>query len=372
MKVNLIATATMGLESVLGREVKALGFEDAKIFDGKVEYTGELKDICRSNLWLRTAGRIYIKMGQFDATTFDELFEKTKALPWSDWIPADGRFPVSKVTSRKSELFSKSDCQRIVNKAIAEHLKEAHGVQSLPEHGANFPIRIQIDKDEVILSMDSSGSGLNKRGYRAASDIAPLRETLAAGLLYLSHWDPERDVLLDPMCGSGTLLIEAGMMARNVAPGLDRTFGSEGWDLTPEAMWEEARSEAKAAIKQDAKWRIFGSDISGQALATARGNIQKAGLKDIFVQTLPLQDVDSRFERGKIVTNPPYGERLEEKASVEAIYLEMGKVFRSRFQDWKYYVLTAHEGFESLFGAKSTKNRKLYNGGIKCWFHQYF
>jgi len=372
MKVSLMATTAMGLEAVLAREIKAAGIDPVRIFDGRVEFDGTLEDIINSNLWLRTAGRIYIKIGEFTATTFDDLFEKTKALPWSDWIQKDGNFPVANVTSRKSTLFSKSDCQAIVKKAVVESLRSAFNTQTLPETGADFPIRIQIDSDVVTLSIDSSGTGLNKRGYRSYGDAAPLRETLAAGLILLSRWRPNEDVLLDPFCGTGTILIEAGLLAKNIAPGLNRSFNSEKWQVMGKQRWVDAKAHAQSLIKLDAPCQIYGSDINGKTLSAARVNIDRAGLIDIHVQKLPVSEISSRFAKGRIIANPPYGERLSDRPQVEALYREMGAVFRMQFPEWSYYVLTANDHFESLFGQKSDKNRKLYNGGIKCWFYQFF
>ena len=243
MSETLIATTTMGFESVLKQELQGLDLNDLKVFDGKVEFKGDIQDICKTNLWLRTAGRIYIKISEFKAFTFDELFEQTKALPWEKWIQQDAQFPVTQVTSRKSVLFSKSDCQAIVKKAVVNRLQSVYKASRLPETGPVVPIRIQIEKDQVILSIDTSGSGLNKRGYRDNQEKAPLRETLAAGLILLSRWRPNEDVLIDPFCGSGTILIEAGLMAKNIAPGLNRTFGAENWSAIPKSYWDEARKE---------------------------------------------------------------------------------------------------------------------------------
>lgn len=372
MKVTLIATTAMGLEAVCARELKALGIDSTRVFDGKVEWEGDLTDICNANLWLRTAGRIYIKVGEFKALTFDELFEQTQDLPWEKWIGPKDRFPVSKVTSRKSELFSKSTCQSIVKKAIVKRLKDAHGVSHLPEMGAQCAVRIQIDKDNVTLSIDSSGEGLSKRGYRAHMDLAPIRETLAAGLILLSRWRPEEDALIDPMCGTGTILIEAGMIAKNIAPGLNRSFAAEKWSCIPKKLWANARQQAKLAIKQDVEFRIYGSDINHTALSVARKNIALAGLDGIYVQKLPVQDLESRFKKGKIITNPPYGERLGDKDDVDALYEDFGDVVAENFPDWHTYIITPHQDFEELFGKKATRKRKLFNANIRCDYYQFY
>lgn len=369
--MTLFATATMGLESELNHELKTLGYS-TKVFDGKVEFEGDLTDICKTNLWLRTAGRVYIKMGEFEATTFDSLFEQTQDLPWETWIGPHDAFPVTKVTSRKSILFSKSDSQALVKKAVVERLKQAHRVQTLPETGAVFAIRIQIENDRVTLSLDTSGVSLSNRGYRAHSDDAPLRETLAAGMLMLARWKPDRDVLLDPLCGTATILIEAGLMAKNMAPGLQRQFESENWDIIPKKLWKDARQSARDAIIQKPDCHIYGSDNNFRTLDIARKNIQLAGLDNVFVQTLPVQEARSRFDIGKIVTNPPYGARLSDLEETEALYKDMGKTFSKEFKDWSYYILSPHEKFDRVFGKKYNKNRKLYNGGIKCWLYQFF
>lgn len=372
MTVTLIATTTMGLEAMLKRELVALGYSNFRVGDGKVEFDAEISDICKANLWCRTAGRIFLKIGQFEATTFDALFDRTKALNWSDWIGPDDAFPVSKVSSKKSELFSKSDSQAIVKKAVVESLKQSHKQSSLPETGAPFPIRIQIESDVVVLSIDTSGPGLNKRGYRAHMDKAPLRETLAAGLVMLSHYNPERDIVLDPFCGTGTILIEAAMIAKNMAPGLNRTFNAEEWKAIPVLFWEEARQEARDAMNPDAPCQLFGSDSDGRVLDIARENIELAGVSGVHVQTLPMQEVRSRHGRGKIITNPPYGERMYSPEDIQLLYEDMGDVFRKHFPEWKYYILSASENFFSQFGERSTKHRKLFNGGMQCWFYQYF
>lgn len=371
-KITLIATTTMGFESVLAKEIKALGFTQVTVMDTKVEFEATLADICKCNLWLRTAGRIYVKIGQFTALTFDDLFDQTKELPWEHWISSEDAFPVSKITSRKSELFSKSNCQAIVKKAVAERLQSVYKVNRLPENAASAAIRVQIEKDIVTLSIDTTGEGLNKRGYRAHMDVAPLRETLAAGLVLLSNWNPERDVLLDPFCGTGTILIEAGLIAKNLAPGLNRGFASEHWQCLSKKTWDQARLAAKAAINHDAQFKIYGSDINHRALSVAENNIKLAGLSDIFVQKRDILEVRSRFDRGKIITNPPYGERLSDPEEVEELIQKTGDTFREHFPDWSYYMLSSHPEFDTIFGAPATKNRKLYNGGIKCWFYQYY
>ncbi|MSR88689.1 MAG: class I SAM-dependent RNA methyltransferase [Candidatus Margulisbacteria bacterium] len=372
MRITLIATTTMGLESVLAKEIKDLGYQEVQVFDGKVEFSGDLSDICKANLWLRTAGRVYVKMAAFDAVTFDELYNQTVDIPWENWIQADDEFPVAQVTSLKSELFSKSTCQSIVKKAIVARLQEKHRVTHLPETGALCPIRIQIDKNHVILSLDTSGTGLHMRGYRVIPDGAPLKETLAAGLILLSRWRPTQDVLLDPLCGTGTILIEAGLMAKNIAPGLHRSFCSENWQLIPKKLWETARDNAHDSILKTSDFQIIGSDISNHAIRLANQGLIDAGLTTIIPKIIPVKDLISQHERGKIITNPPYGDRLGTEEEAAELYREMGDVFKTQFPRWSYYILTANEEFQSLFRRRSTKNRKLYNGGIKCHYYQYY
>jgi len=369
-KINLIATVAFGIESVVKDEIKKLGYEVTEVENGKIRYSGPLEAIPRSNLWLRCADRVLLEVGRFKAVTFDELFEKTKALPWEDWIPVDGEFPAAKITSVKSTLYSKSDGQRIVKKAVVERLKSKYHVDWFEENRGKYPIHIQILKDEVTLSIDTSGSGLNKRGYREYGNEAPLKETISAALVYLSHWRPDR-YFLDPLCGSGTIVIEAAMIGKNIAPGLKRDFVSENWDFMPQEMWEQARQEAAEAIN-DKEFLLLGSDVDPDALKQARTNAELAGVADyIAFQKLPVQSVITKKKYGVIITNPPYGERIGEEKEVQRLYRDMGKVFRS-LDDWSYFIISGYERFEKYFGEKSTKNRKLYNGDIKTYYYQYY
>ena len=363
----------MGLESVLAKELQSLGLQTT-VLNTKVEFQGDFVDLFRANLWCRTAGRIYVKIATFYATTFDELFDGTYACDWPFWISKDDKFPVTKVSSRKSKLFSKSDSQAIVKKAISKKLQDSYKTQSLNETNSLCPIRIQIENDEVTLSIDSSGEGLNKRGYRAHMSIAPIRETLAAGLLYLARWRPDQDMLLDPFCGTGTLLIEAGLMAKNIAPGLNRSFISQKWKCVSEKDFNTAFEEAQDSINKDTNYRIYGSDINYKVLSIANKNIQLAGLDSIYVQKRELQEISSRFERGKIITNPPYQERLDTPGydSIEQLYQKMGEIFQSKFSEYNYGIISDSEEFETFFGSKARKKRKLFNGGIQCRFYQYF
>lgn len=371
--ITITATCAVGLEATLKRELIKLGFDKLQTADGRVSVQGKLEDICRLNLWLRTAGRVFIEIAYFEAFTFDELFEGIRNLPWENWIGKDDYFPVSKISARKSEIFSKSDSQAVVKKAVVERLRSHYRVHDLPESSnATVSIRIQIENDMVRVSLDTSGESLSKRGYRAHMDIAPLRETLAAGLLSLAHFDPSRDALLDPMCGSGTILIEAGLMAKNIAPGLNRRFAAENWKILSKAAWSNARLDAKSQIKHDAEFRILGSDTNYTALNTAKENISLAGLDNIFVQKLDIVDLGSRYEKGKLITNPPYGIRLNEEEEAIALYHTLGKVFREKFPNWKYYIITPYEDFEHVFGKRADAKRKLFNGPIRCDYYQYF
>ncbi len=369
-KIELIATAAFGLEALVAREVRNLGYEEVKVEDGRVTFTADLSAICRSNLWLRTADRVLIKVGEFKALTFDELFEKTKALPWHEWIPIDGVFPVDG-KSIKSKLFSVPDCQAIVKKAVVEKLKQKHKVEWFQETGARYRIEVALLKDIATLTIDTSGDGLHKRGYRTLSNKAPLKETLAAGLVQLSYWNPER-VLIDPMCGSGTIPIEAAMIGKNIAPGMNRNFSAEEWGIIPKALWREARRETHDLAQYDRRLRIYGSDVDGEVLSLARFHIQEAGLEeDIYVQKLPMEELKSRFEYGCIICNPPYGERLGDKKEVEELYKKMGKVFGA-LETWSHYIITSHPEFELLYGKRADRKRKLYNGRIECNYYQYY
>lgn len=369
-QIKLIATAAFGIESVVKDEIKKLGYEITEVENGKIHYTGELDAIPRSNLWLRCADRVLMEIGRFKATTFDELFEKTKALPWENFIPKDGEFPAAKITSVKSTLYSKSDGQRIVKKAVVERLKSKYHVDWFSENGGKYPIHIQILKDEVTLSIDTSGSGLNKRGYREYGNEAPLKETISAALVYLSRWRTDR-YFLDPLCGSGTILIEAAMIGKNMAPGLKREFISETWEFIPKELWIEARKEAEEAIN-DKEFLLLGSDVDQRALKQARANAELAGVAELIAfQKLPVQSVTTKKKYGVIITNPPYGERIGEVKEIQQLYRDMGKVFRN-LDCWSYFIITGFEGFEKYFGEPSTKNRKLYNGDIKTHYYQYY
>lgn len=369
-KMQLIATSTFGVEAVVGRELKWLGYDDQFIENGKVTFAGDEEAICRTNLWLRTADRIHVKVGEFEALTFDELFEKTKALPWDQWIPVDAEFPVDG-KSIDSKLFSVSDCQAIVKKAIVEKLKLKYKKEWFEETGPRYRIEVGLLKDIATLTIDTSGVGLHKRGYRKLVGEAPLKETLASAMLLISRWKHDR-ILLDPLCGTGTIPIEAALIGMNMAPGLNREFDAEKWSITPKKMWDKAREEAVDLVRKDGEMRIHGSDISEDAMSLARYHAKLAGVDSyIHLQRLPVSDISSRYKYGFIVCNPPYGERLGDMSDVEKLYKEMGRVF-SKLDSWSYYILSSHPEFERLFGNRANKKRKLYNGRIMCNYYQFF
>ncbi len=369
-KFNLIATAAFGIEAVVAREIKELGYENVVVENGRVTFTGNEEAICRSNLWLRCADRLYLKVGEFTATTFEELFQQVKALSWENYLPIDANFPVN-AKSVKSKLFSLSDIQAISKKAVVESMKETYMQDWFEETGSKYPIMVSILKDKVTVSIDTSGVGLHKRGYREVGSEAPLKETLAAAMIKISRWRPDR-ALIDPFCGSGTIPIEAALIGRNIAPGLNRGFISEEWDMIPKELWKKVKKEAYEAIDHDIELNISGYDIDGRVTNIAMNNAIEAGVDDcIHFQRRSVNELSSKKKYGYIVCNPPYGERLSEKKEVENLYKEMGRVF-TNLDTWSYYVITSHEEFQQCFCKKADKNRKLYNGRIKCYYYQYF
>lgn len=368
---ELIAPCHFGTESVLKREITGLGYEIAGVEDGKVTFLGDTAAICRSNIFLRTTERVLIKVGAFKAETFDELFEKTKALPWEQYIPKDGKFWVAKATSIKSKLFSPSDIQSIMKKAMVERLKEQYKQDWFEETGDSFPIRVTILKDEVMIGLDTSGESLHKRGYRRLSSKAPITETLAAALILLTPWKKDR-ILVDPFCGSGTIPIEAAMIGADIAPGMNRHFLSESWGhLIEKTYWEEAFSEARNRVKCDVEMNIQGYDMDGDIVKAARENAKMAGVDQyIHFQERRMQDLSNPKKYGFIITNPPYGERLEEKEAMPALYLDMGNTFK-KLDSWSYFIITGYEDAQKYLGRKADKNRKIYNGMMKTYFYQY-
>ncbi|RJE47412.1 MULTISPECIES: class I SAM-dependent RNA methyltransferase [unclassified Dehalobacter] len=369
-RVELVAVTAFGLEAVVARELKNLGYENTVVQNGKVSWETNEEGICRANLWLRCADRISLKMGEFEARSFEELFQQTKALPWEEWLPVDACFPVTG-KSVKSQLHSVPDCQAIVKKAIVERLKDTYGVSWFEETGALYAVQVSILKDTVTLTIDTSGKGLNKRGYRQMAGDAPLKETLAAAMIYLSYWNPGR-VLLDPFCGTGTIPIEAAFIGQNRAPGLARAFSAERWTNIAEKHWLNAREEAENLWQRNAELAIYGSDIDPAALRLAREHTREAGLEGkIFFQKLQVKEARSRFRYGCIITNPPYGQRLGTAEEAETAYQELGEVLE-RLQDWSLHMLTSLPKPERFIKKRWDKSRKLYNGRIECHYYQFF
>lgn len=370
-KWELIAPCHFGMEAVLKREILDLGYEISKVEDGKVTFWSDAQGIADANIFLRTTERILLKVADVEAVTFEELFEKTKALPWEKFIPQDGKFWVAKANSVKSKLFSPSDIQSIMKKAIVERLKGVYGVSWFPEDGASFPIRVAFMKDVATIGIDTSGVSLHKRGYRQMTVKAPITETLAAALIMLTPWNKER-ILVDPFCGSGTFTIEAAMMAADMAPGMNRSFLAEEWKhLVPRKCWYDAMEEANDRVKLDIDTDIQGYDIDPEALKAARANARLAGVeKLIHFQERAVKELRHPKPYGFIITNPPYGERLEEKAALPMLYREIGESY-SRLDKWSMYLITSYEKAESDIGRKADKNRKIYNGMIKTYYYQF-
>ena len=370
-KIELVAPCHFGLEAVLKKEILDLGYEIVRVEDGRVTFAGDEDDICRANIFLRTAERILLKVGQLHAVTFDELFEGIKALPWENYIPSDGKFWVAKASSVKSKLFSPSDIQSIVKKAIVERLKGVYSLQWFPETGAEYPIRISFMKDEAVVCLDTTGLSLHKRGYRTMVSKAPIKETLAAALLMLTPWHKDR-ILVDPFCGSGTFPIEAAMMAANIAPGMNRSFTAEKWtNFVGRKYWYGAIDEANDLVDDQIETDIQGYDIDGDIIKAARQNAREAGVDHlIHFQQRPLSELSHPKKYGFIVSNPPYGERLEEKSHLPALYTEIGDRFRE-LDSWSMYLITSYEDAEKYIGKKADKNRKIYNGMLKTYYYQF-
>ena len=366
-----IAPCHFGLESVLKREIQDLGYEISQVEDGRVVFRGGMDVVCRANIFLRTAERILLKAGSFQAVTFDELFERTKEIPWEDYIPEDGKFWVTKAASVKSRLFSPSDIQSIMKKAMVERLKEKYHTQWFQETGASYPVRVFLMKDVVTVGIDTTGVSLHKRGYRPAAGKAPIAENLAAALIMLTPWKRDR-ILVDPFCGSGTFPIEAAMMAANIAPGMNRSFTAETWtNLVAKKVWYEAVNEARDLITDNIETDIQGYDADPEVLRTARRNAENAGVAHlIHFQQREVKDLNHPRKYGFIITNPPYGERLEEKSALPRIYRDFGEAFR-RLDSWSAYMITSYDDAERYFGRKAEKNRKVYNGMIRTYFYQF-
>lgn len=368
---ELVVPCHFGLEAVLKREIYELGYEIEKVEDGRVSFLGDAEAICRANIFLRTAERVLIQVGRFRATTFEELFEGIRALPWEEYIPENGKFWVKKASSIKSKLFSSSDIQSIAKKAMVERMKQSCRREWFPEDGAAYPVRIFLLKDEVTVALDTSGDSLHKRGYRTLTGKAPLTETLAVALLMLTPWKPDR-ILVDPFCGSGTFPIEAAMIAAGIAPGMNREFTAEKWtNFIEHKIWYECLQEAQDMIHTDVNADIQGYDIDAEVVRAARENAKRAGVDHlIHFQQRPVAELRHPKKYGFIVTNPPYGERLEDKKDLPALYGQIGDAYRN-LDAWSMYLITSYADAERYIGRKADKNRKIYNGMLKTYFYQF-
>lgn len=368
---ELYAPCHFGMEAVLKREIIDIGYEISRVEDGRVYFMGDDEAIARCNLWLRTTERVMIKIAQFRATTYEELFQGTRAIRWQDYIPQNGKFWVTKATSISSKLFSPSDIQSVMKKAMVEKLKTVYRTDWFPEDGASYPLRVTINKDIVTIGLDTTGDSLHKRGYRTNTVKAPITETLAAALIMLTPWNGER-ILVDPFCGSGTFAIEAAMIAANIAPGLNREFLSQTWEnIVSKKCWYDAIDEANELVDLDVDTDIQGYDIDAFAVKAARANAENAGVENlIHFQERSVDKLSHPKKYGFIITNPPYGERLEEKENLPAIYQSLGKRFKA-LDDWSMYLITAWEDTEKAIGRKADKNRKIYNGMMKTYFYQF-
>lgn len=369
--LELSAPCHFGTETILKKEIYDLGYDILKVEDGKVTFAGDAEAICRANVFLRTTERVLLDVGSFKAVTFEELFQGIKALPWENYLPQDAKFWVTKATSIKSKLFSPSDIQSIVKKAIVERLKEVYHINWFEENGSSYPIRITLLKDIVNVTIDTSGDSLHKRGYRIHTVKAPITETLAAALIRLTPWHKDR-ILVDPFCGSGTIPIEAALMAANIAPGMNRSFVAHGWhNLIDKQLWTDTIEEAQDSIDRTVKTDIQGYDLDAEAVKAARNNARLAGVEDmIHFQQRPVSQLSHPKKYGFIITNPPYGERLEEKENLPPIYRAFSKQFQ-QLDAWSAFVITSYEDIEKYMGRKADKNRKIYNGMMKTYFYQY-
>lgn len=367
----MIAPCHFGLEAVLKKEIIDLGYDVLLVEDGRVTFLGDEEAVCRANIGLRTAERILVKVGTFHAETFDELFENTKALPWEEYIPADGRFWVAKAASVKSRLFSPSDIQSIMKKAMVERLKNIYHINWFKEDGANYPVRVFLMKDEVTVGLDTTGDSLHKRGYRKFTAKAPIAENLAAAMIMLTPWREDR-ILVDPFCGSGTIPIEAAMMAVNMAPGMKRGFTALKWEqVVPRVYWDDAYDEARSMVDMSIETHIYGYDIDEEMVRIAGQNAHLAGVeKLVHFEQRPVAMLASEDKYGFLITNPPYGERLEEKANIPPLYRKLGERFKA-LDTWSLYLITSYEDAQKDIGRKADKNRKIYNGMMKTYYYQF-
>lgn len=370
-RIELIAPCHFGMEAVLKREIQDLGYDVSRVEDGKITFIGDMEAVCYANIFLRSAERILIKVGTVHAETFDELFEGTKALPWEKYIPEDGRFWVAKATSIKSKLFSPSDIQSIMKKAMVERLKKVYHKEWFTEDGASYPVRVTFMKDEAVIGLDTSGESLHKRGYRKLTSKAPITETLASALILFTPWKKNR-ILVDPFCGSGTFPIEAAMIAANMGPGMNRSFLADKWlNLISKKTWYDVIDEAHDVMNLHVDTDIQGYDIDPDVVKAARENAKMAGVDHlIHFQQRPVSELNHPKKYGFVITNPPYGERIEEKENLPQLYREIGEAF-ARLDCWSEYVITAYEDAEKYIGKKADKNRKIYNGMMKTYFYQF-
>ena len=368
---ELIVPCHFGLEAVMKKEILDLGYEVSQVEDGRVTFIGDAEAICRANIFLRTTERVLLKVGSFHAETFEELFQGTRAIPWEEYLPKDAKFWVAKASSIKSRLFSPSDIQSIMKKAMVERMKKAYGIEWFPENGASFPLRVFLHKDTVTVALDTTGESLHKRGYRTLTSKAPITETLAAALIMLTPWKSDR-ILVDPFCGSGTFPIEAAMIAANMAPGMNREFLSEDWKhLIPRKCWYDAMDEANDLVDLSVQTDIQGYDIDGDIVRAARANAKAAGVDElIHFQQRSVSDLSHPKKYGFLITNPPYGERIEDKKNLPELYKTIGERF-AELDSWSAYIITAYEDTERYFGRKADKNRKIYNGMMKTYFYQF-
>ncbi|MBQ4563316.1 MAG: class I SAM-dependent RNA methyltransferase [Lachnospiraceae bacterium] len=370
-RYELIVPCHFGLEAIMKREIINLGYEVSQVEDGRVTFIGDAEAIVRANIFLRTTERVLLKVGSFKAETFEELFQGTKAIPWEEYLPKDGKFWVAKASSIKSKLFSPSDIQSIMKKAMVERMKNAYGITWFPEDGASYPLRVFIHKDIVTVAIDTTGESLHKRGYRTLTSKAPITETLAAALIMLTPWKSDR-ILVDPFCGSGTFPIEAAMMAANMAPGMNREFLAEDWkNIIPRKYWYEAMDEANDLVDTSVQVDIQGYDIDGDIIRAARANAKAAGVDHmIHFQQRSVADLSHPKKYGFLITNPPYGERIEEKKNLPELYKTIGERFAA-LDSWSAYLITSYEEAEKYIGRKADKNRKIYNGMMKTYFYQF-
>lgn len=370
-KYEYISPCHFGLEAVLKREITDLGYEITNVDNGKVSFTGDINACARANMFLRTTERVLLKVASFKAETFEELFENTKAIPWEQFIPKDGKFWVAKANSLNSKLFSPSDIQSVMKKAIVERMKSVYKIEWFEESGSSYPLRVTIMKDEVTVCIDTSGESLHRRGYRKLTSKAPITETLAAALIMLTPWNKDR-ILVDPFCGSGTIPIEAALIGAKIAPGIQRSFLAETWNnIYSEELWRDAREEARSLQLSDVELNIQGYDLDGEIIKSARQNAKIAGVDNmIHFQQKDVSDISSNKKYGFIITNPPYGERIEDQKEMPDLYSTIGKAFGA-LDSWSYYIISGYENAEKYIGRKADKNRKIYNGMMKTYFYQY-